>query len=492
MVSALVACALFVFSAKPESSSVASLLAAAVVPFLLWLIARSGPLASTVASLLVSGSAALLTIEGLGPFARAGDSTGEDLLVLQAFLSLAVVTVLIQAAAVTARRQMLDDFELLSRRTEGILNSAADGIFGLDDDGRATFANPAVLATTGYETAELVGNCVHDLLQHTHLDGVPYPFEDAPTHATLHDGIVREVAQDAFWRKDGTTFPVEYTVTPLREDGRQSGAVVVFRDVSERHEVERLKDEFTSVVSHELRTPLTSIRGSLGLLTSGVFGSLPEKGQRMLDIAVANTDRLVRLINDILDIERIESGEVSMVRRSTSATALMTQAGEMMVTLAEDAGVTLSVDPVTAELWVDPDRITQTLTNLLANAIKFSPQGTTVSLRAERRREELLVSVADQGRGIPADRLDVIFERFKQVDSSDSRDKGGTGLGLPICRSIVHQHGGDIWVESTPGEGSTFFFTLPALAETTEESKEPTAGPRSAVVRDDDLATRRT
>ncbi len=199
----------------------------------------------------------------------------------------------------------------------------------------------------------------------------------------------------------------------------------------------------------------------------------------MLDIAVQNTDRLVRLINDILDIERIESGEVSMVRRSTSAAALMTQAREVMETLADDAGVTLSVDPVTAELWADPDRIMQTLTNLLSNAIKFSPVGTTVWLRAERRGEELFVSVADQGRGIPADRLDAIFERFQQVDSSDSRDKGGTGLGLPICRSIVHQHGGDIWVESTLGEGSTFFFTLPVRSETTEASQEPTTGPRS-------------
>ena len=492
VVTALVACALFVFSAKPGSSNVASLLAPAVVPFLLWLISRSGSLASAVASLLVSQSAVLLTIEGLGPFAAAGDSIGEHLLFLQAFFGLAVVTVLIQAAAVTARHQTLDEFELLSRRLEGILHSAADGIFGLDEEGRTTFANPAVLAITGYETADLVGNCVHDFLQHTRLDGTPHRFKDSAIYATLHDGIVREAMEENFRRKDGTSFPVEYTVTPLREDGRQSGAVVVFRDVSERHEVERLKDEFTAVISHELRTPLTSIRGSLGLLTSGVFGSLPEKGQRMLDIAVSNTDRLVRLINDILDIERIESGAVSMVRGSTSAAALMTQAGEVMETLADDAGVTLSVDPVTAELWADPDRIMQTLTNLLANAIKFSPEGATVWLRAERSGEEVLVSVADQGRGIPADRLDAIFERFQQVDSSDSRDKGGTGLGLPICRSIVHQHGGDIWVESTVGEGSTFFFTLPALAETTEESKEPTAGPRIAVVGDDDLATPRT
>ena len=475
VIGALVACTMFVFSVQPGSSSPASWLAPGVAPFLLWLASRSGPLASAVAALLVSGVAALLTVRGAGPFVEAGGGVGQELLFLQAFLALVVVTVLVQAAAITDRFQTLDQFEQLSRRTQGILNSAADGIFGLDHDGRTTFANPAVLTITGYGADELLGKPVHSLIHHTRPDGAAYRLEDCPVHATLRDGTARDVADDHFWRKDGTSFPVEYTVTPLREAGSRSGAVVVFRDVSERHEVDRLKDAFTSIVSHELRTPLTSIRGSLGLLTSGVFGSLPEKGQRMLDIAVQNTDRLVRLINDILDIERIESGEISMERRSTGAAALMASARETMEAMTDEAGVTLSVVAVEADLWADPDRVIQTLTNLLSNAIKFSPVGATVLLRAERRGGELLFSVSDQGRGIPADRLDAIFERFQQVDSSDSRDKGGTGLGLPICRSIVHQHGGEIWVESRLGEGTTFFFTLPALAETTQSpQKEPT------------------
>jgi CheY-like chemotaxis protein len=235
-------------------------------------------------------------------------------------------------------------------------------------------------------------------------------------------------------------------------------------DITERRAVDQMKDEFVSVVSHELRTPLTSIRGSLGLLASGRLGTLQEKGQRMLEIAVANTDRLVRLINDILDIERMQSGKIALQKQECNAADLMTQAAEAMRALAEKAEVTLSVTPQSERLWADPDRILQILTNLLSNAIKFSSRGSTVWLTAEHQDGHLLVHVKDQGRGIPADKRESIFERFQQVDASDAREKGGTGLGLAICRSIIHQHGGRIWVESTLGEGSTFSFILPVLS----------------------------
>jgi len=191
-------------------------------------------------------------------------------------------------------------------------------------------------------------------------------------------------------------------------------------------------------------------------------GTLPARGQRMLEIALQNTERLVRLINDLLDIERMQAGKVSMAKTTCNLAELMTQAGEGMQAMADKAEVRLVVQPLQTELWVDPDRIIQTLTNLLSNAIKFSPAGTTVRLSAEPQGEQFIVQVTDQGRGIPAEKLESIFERFQQVDASDSREKGGTGLGLAICRSIVHQHGGRIWVESMPGKGATFFFTLPA------------------------------
>ena len=187
----------------------------------------------------------------------------------------------------------------------------------------------------------------------------------------------------------------------------------------------------------------------------------------MLEIAVSNTDRLVRLINDILDLERMESGKMSMEKQTCNAADLMTQAVDSVRDLAEKAGVTLSVSPHSARIWVDPDRIIQALINLLSNAIKFSPRGRTIWLSATPQEDQILFQVKDQGRGIPQEKRESIFERFQQVDASDRREKGGTGLGLPITRSIVQQHGGRIWVESTLGQGSTFSFTLPLLpAET--------------------------
>jgi signal transduction histidine kinase len=216
-----------------------------------------------------------------------------------------------------------------------------------------------------------------------------------------------------------------------------------------------------SVVSHELRTPLTSIRGSLGLLAAGTLGTLGERGQRMLQIATQNADRLVRLVNDILDLERLHAGQVELQRRTTPADALLQQAIDGLQGVAERAGVRMDNGATSVEVYADPDRVLQVLTNLLGNAVKFSPPGSVVRASAERRGRDVLFRVEDHGRGIPAEQLESVFERFRQVDASDARQKGGSGLGLAIARGIVQQHGGRIWAESVPGEGSTFHFTLP-------------------------------
>jgi PAS domain S-box-containing protein len=347
-----------------------------------------------------------------------------------------------------AERERADEtIAQLNRRNELILNAAGDGIVGTDDAGRTIFVNPAAARLLGYRPQELIG--------------APSPLE-GPVAAAL-DGVIRHVADEEFVHRDGTRFPVEYISTPIREKGTIVGAVVTFKDITERQAVERMKTEFVSTVSHELRTPLTSIRGSLGLLSGGVFGPLPPEGDRMLTIAVNNTDRLIRLINDILDIERLESGEIGLSRQMCDVSELLDQALNAIRGVAEQAGITLSVSATPSRLQADPDRLVQTLTNLLGNAVKFSPRGSTVWLRVARVNHDLLFSVQDQGRGIPREKVVSIFERFRQVDASDSRKKGGTGLGLAICRSIVQQHGGRIWAESEgEGLGSTFFFTLPA------------------------------
>ena len=236
---------------------------------------------------------------------------------------------------------------------------------------------------------------------------------------------------------------------------------LVFRDLTRRRQVERIKSEFVSVVSHELRTPLTSIHGSLALLESGLVNSSTEKGKRMLQIAVSNTDRLIRLLNDILDVEKLESGRTEMHRRLCNAGELIRNAADVMRPMAQEHGITLETADSDAEIWADPDLLAQCLTNLLSNAIKFSEAGGHVKVQAVPVASDLRFEVADQGRGIPSNKQSSIFERFQQVDASDSRKRGGTGLGLAISRTIVQQHGGQIWVESELGEGSTFLFTVP-------------------------------
>lgn len=274
--------------------------------------------------------------------------------------------------------------------------------------------------------------------------------------------------------KDGSIRSVDATYIPHRDDDQTvKGFFSLTSDISDRKAIERMKDEFISVISHELRTPLTSLHSALKILATGRLGILSREGQQMLAIADESTERLVRLVNNVLDLQRIESGKVIMERQACNAANLMTQAAEAMQAMAQQHEVTLATQAEDISVWADADYILQTLTNLLSNAIKFSSPGGTVWLTVDQDKQatlmphslssEVVFRVQDEGQGIPADQLERIFERFQQVDSSDSRKKGGTGLGLAICRKIIEQHNGRIWAESTPGCGSTFAFTLPAL-----------------------------
>ncbi len=267
--------------------------------------------------------------------------------------------------------------------------------------------------------------------------------------------------EGAVFRADGSSFPAEFVLAPILEQGRYSGSVLSFRDISQRTALDRMKDEFISTVSHELRTPLTSIRGALGLLSSGMLGEVNEKVANLLRIALTNSDRLVRLINDILDLERIQSSREPPALENVELSEMVRQAMEGMQPVADAGGVRLIHDAVKVEVEADPDRLLQVLTNLLSNAIKFSPPNSTVSVMLRPEAEGVMLSVIDQGRGIPEDKLEAIFGRFQQVDASDSRQKGGSGLGLAICRTIVTQHSGRIWAERNPVRGATFRVYLP-------------------------------
>jgi PAS domain S-box-containing protein len=253
-------------------------------------------------------------------------------------------------------------------------------------------------------------------------------------------------------------------------------------ELEQRQKVETLKDEFIGIVSHELRTPLTSMQGALGLLAMGLMDDEPEQMKQMIEIASSETERLVRMVNDILDLDKLESDGDSLAREWCDAPSLIQRAIDVMIGSAAAAGVDLELNCPSMQIWVVPDRIVQTFTNLIGNAIKFSQPNSIVSIEAEIIDEPIpsgsarfnsievgttspshhvRFAIKDRGRGIPLDKLDSIFGRFQQVDASDSRDKGGTGLGLAICKSIVEQHQGLIWAESDLGSGSTFFLTFP-------------------------------
>ncbi len=265
---------------------------------------------------------------------------------------------------------------------------------------------------------------------------------------------------------------VKVNYIPHREESSKVlGFFSLIEDISERKAIEQIKDEFISVVSHELRTPLTSIYGSLRLVNSGRMGSLNKKTQQLIELAEKNTDRLVRLVNDILDLQRMNSGKITLEKQPCNAVDLISTAVETMRELAQQQEIKLKYAPRSIPLVADPDCILQTLTNLLSNAIKFSLEHSNVSIQAEERPQDILFQVSDRGRGIPSDKLESIFERFQQVDASDSRQKQGTGLGLAICRQIVELHQGKIWAESTPGDGSTFYFTLPKAKNQENSSK---------------------
>jgi PAS domain S-box-containing protein len=405
----------------------------------------------------------------------------------------------------------------LSRQSDSVLESVGDCIFALDLEGRITLVNPAAAAMLGYREEEMLGRNMHELIHHTRVDGSAYPKEDSPIQASLEHLSTVRIANEFFWRKDGSSFAVEYVARPqidaVRSDetlaspepakrpsapwfdrdveavdtaeteersgvepedvarsngtlGRAVGVVVAFTDISERNALDRMKDEFISTVSHELRTPLTSLRAALGLVAGGALNARPEKMRQMMEIAIGNTDRLVRLVNDILDLERIGSGKAELHFTPTSVDDLFKRVTTQHQTTALRANIRFHMEANNVVVWADPDRILQALNNLISNAIKFSPQASTIPSEVRLiahyvTPDEALIEIQDHGRGIPADNLQQIFERFKQVDASDSRAMGGTGLGLAICRSIVQQHGGHIWATSTLGEGSTFHFTLP-------------------------------
>lgn len=347
------------------------------------------------------------------------------------------------------------------RRWRSLLDYVQLIVVGLDPLGQVNYVNPFFLSLTGYTENEVLGqNWFENFLPKSCQESVQIIFRE------VLDQNLHPYYQNSILKKSGEERFIAWNNTRLQDStGTIIGMISIGEDITERQKVEAMKNEFIGIVSHELRTPLTAIQLSLGLLKTGIYAKNPEKSQRMIEIALIDTNRLVNLVNDILDLERLESGRAILDKTVCPVEDLMQRAVDGMQAIAAQQNITLTIVPTTARVWAAADTIIQTLTNLLSNAIKFSPADSVIVLQADQQANNVLFQICDHGRGIPTDKLEIIFGRFQQVDASDSREKAGTGLGLPICRSIIERHGGKIWAESTLGRGSTFFFTLPIPSE---------------------------
>ena len=370
-------------------------------------------------------------------------------------------------------RQRTDELAVSEHRTRAIVDNVVDGIVTIDQRGTIQMVNRAIEAMFGHSIDDLVGSNVRVLAAEPYRGG-----HDGYLANYLESGEAKVIGQTRELegqRRDGKRFPVELAVTELVIEGERL-FVGVLRDISQRKEMGRVKNEFISTVSHELRTPLTSIRGSLGLITGGTAGEIPQQAKMMVDLAAKNTERLISLVNDILDIEKIESGLMEFRFERLDVAPLVHQVIETCHGYAKEHGITFAMTRSEEGTWIrgDGDRLSQVVANLLSNAAKFSPQGGTVEISVERLDGTVRIAVADRGPGISEEFRPRIFERFSQGDSSDTRAKGGTGLGLNITRAIVERHGGQISFDTETGVGTTFRVDLPLWREA--ERKVPAGG----------------
>lgn len=361
--------------------------------------------------------------------------------------------------------QQLNEAMKLVRNSETRLRTVQDnildGIITFNRHGKVESFNPAAEKIFGFKSTEIIGQPVYRFLSASY--GPEYQQYLAEYLRTRKFEAGRKTHEVEGCRKDGTIFPMELTLNRMVLD-RQLYFIAIVRDIGERKAIEQMKEEFIATVSHELRTPLTAIRGALGLVQGGVAGEIPPPASAMLEIAHKNSERLLHLINDILDIEKIESGKMRFEFSPVDLGDLISQTIEMNQAYAEQFKVNYRLEENLPGVKVkaDADRLVQVLTNLLSNAAKFSPPNSPVLITILRRPEQMVrVAVIDRGNGIPEEFQERIFQKFAQADSSATRKKGGTGLGLSISKAIIEKHGGQIGFETSPGCGSTFYFELP-------------------------------
>ncbi|MFL7795138.1 MAG: GAF domain-containing protein, partial [Anaerolineae bacterium] len=362
--------------------------------------------------------------------------------------------------------RMLRGQEVEASKSQAILEGVADGVMVADAQGQVILFNAAAERILGLPREEALGRSTNQML------GLYGDQAQDWMEAVSKWGEAQNLEEYLATRLEIGARIVSVHLAPVLMGDEFLGAVSVFRDVTAEVEAERAKTEFVSTVSHELRTPMTSIKGYADLLLMGAVGSLSEDQQRFLTIIKSNTDRLTLLVNDLLDISRIESGRLVLTPKVVYIDDLITQVITTMEARAAERRLELYADlpPVLPEIFVDPDRVIQVLTNLVGNACRYTPPDGKIVVSARAKGDEVHVSVRDTGIGISEEDQRRLFSRFFRSDDPMVQDAPGTGLGLSITKSLVEMHGGDIWVESKLGEGSTFTFTLPT-AQAWESSR---------------------
>ncbi len=365
------------------------------------------------------------------------------------------------------RRRAEEESARLAARLESLLESTDEGIYGVDAQGVCTFVNRSATRMLGYPPEELLGRNLHWLIHPRRPDGSPYPLEECPIHRSFTYGQGMRATNEVLWRRDGTSFPVEYSSCPVANGGAIQGAVVTFLDITERKrseaERERLmaaQEDLLHTVSHDLRNPLTAIQGHAQLIER----LLSKPGQdhlvlRSARATLTNARRMNAMIRDLVDSARLASQQLQLARQPVEVRSFIADLLERSAGAMEVERVAVEVPEHLPPANADPDRLERILTNLISNALKYSPSDSGVLVTAAQSGEEIRVSVADRGTGIAREHLPHLFGRFYRAVGAQTDE--GLGLGLYITRRLVEAHGGRIWVESDVGEGSTFHFTLP-------------------------------
>ncbi|MGH7831700.1 MAG: sensor histidine kinase, partial [Candidatus Binatia bacterium] len=356
-------------------------------------------------------------------------------------------------------------------RTKLILDSAGEGIYGLDREGKITFLNPAAAQMLRVDENDAVGKMMHEIVHHASADGTSFPDGAHPLLAPLDDGVARRGTDEMFWRKDGKRIPTEYTSTPIMERGQVTGAVVTFSDVTERKLAERALaekadlarahaelEQFAYVASHDLKEPLRMVASYTQLLAKRYRGKLDADADEFIGYTVDGALRMQGLIEGLLAYSRI--GMEAQPFEPTDCAAVLRDTLQSLSVSIQESGAVITHDPLPT-VMADKSQIVQLFQNLIGNAIKFrGEQRSEIHIASERTGEEWLFSVRDNGIGVAPQYHERIFVIFQRLHAR--KDYPGTGIGLAICKRIVERHRGRIWAESGPGKGAAFYFTLPA------------------------------